>query len=247
MEKNRTPEQQYAELKALVDNAPDLIACDVHAPEVRRWLSRAYVAVETVSGLVDAVKFSVSSDNLDSVLRKGNAQTIMGCVNRALSRVEAQLPVANGNAFIAPGDFWSAFVSISGLFSLAQRDLLVVDPYLDDTVLRDYAGHLPGGASLRLLTTGVAKRFGILEPAIEKWNATHSTRSVELCVAPKGLIHDRVICIDGNTAWIVTQSLKDLGAKAPATVMRFDDQLTPDKIAAYERLWNATKEAANTP
>lgn len=241
MEKNRTPEQQYTELKSLVESAPDLLTSDVQLPEVRRWLGRAYVAVEAVSGLADAVKFSVSSDNLDSALRKGNAQTIMGCVNRALSRVEAQLPQSNGNAFIQPGDLWGAFLSISGLFGQATRDLLVVDPYLDDSVLRDYAGHLADGASLRLLTTGVAKKFSLLQPALEKWNATHPTRPVSLRVAPSGTIHDRVVCIDETTAWIITQSLKDFGAKAPATVMRFDDTLTADKIAAYEKLWAQTQ------
>jgi hypothetical protein len=241
MEKSRTPEQQYPELKALVDSAPNLLTCDVQLPEIRRWLGRAYVSVESISGLADAVTFKVSSDNLDSALRQMNAQAIMGCVNRALSRVEAQLPQSNGNAFIQRGDLWGAFLSISGLFGQATRDLLVVDPYLDDSVLRDYAGHLVDGASLRLLTTGVAKKFALLQPALEKWNATHATRPVTLRVAATGTIHDRVMCIDGGTAWIITQSLKDFGAKAPATIMRFDDILTADKIAAYEKLWTQTQ------
>jgi hypothetical protein len=50
-------------------------------------------------------------------------------------------------------------------------------------------------------------------------------------------IHDRIIGIDRQSAWIVTQSLKDLGATAPATVTRFVDDLTPEKLAAYEEIW----------
>ena len=241
MEKNQTPEQQYTEIKTLVDSAPDLMTCDVQLPEIRQWLGRAYVAVEAISGLADAVKFSVSSDNLNSALRQMNVQAIMGCVNRALSRAEAHLPTPNGNAFIQSGDLWRAFLSISSLFGQASRDLLVVDPYLEDSVLRDYADYLSDGASLRLLTTGVARKFALLQPALEKWNATHTTRLVTLRVAPAGTIHDRVMVIDGSVAWIITQSLKDLGAKAPATVMRFDDMLTADKIAAYEKLWTQTQ------
>lgn len=237
MSSSRTVEQSYAELKQLVAETPNLLTCDVHDPGVQRWLSKAYLSVEAVSGLADAIQIKVASDNLDGAIRKMNAQAIIGCLSRALYRVEAQLPASNGNAFVQTGDLWGAFVSVSNLFGQAKNDLFVIDPFLDDSVLRDYADYLNAGVGLRLLTTKRANHFARLLPALQKWNATHADRQVSLRALSDGTIHDRVICVDNRDAWIVTQSLKQLGVKAPATVMRFDDELSTFKIAAYEALW----------
>jgi hypothetical protein len=54
-----------------------------------------------------------------------------------------------------------------------------------------------------------------------------------------GVVHDRIIVVDRTTVWIVTQSLKDLAANAPATVARFADDLAPAKLAAYEAIWSS--------
>jgi hypothetical protein len=53
-----------------------------------------------------------------------------------------------------------------------------------------------------------------------------------------GVIHDRIIVVDRSAVWIVTQSLKDLAANAPATVTRFSEDLSPEKLAAYEAIWS---------
>jgi hypothetical protein len=50
----------------------------------------------------------------------------------------------------------------------------------------------------------------------------------------------RAVFIDGKTAWILTQSLKDFAKKSPAETVRADD--TADlKIRAYEAVWNSAK------
>ena len=89
----------------------------------------------------------------------------------------------------------------------------------DDAVLHDYAARLQDGVTLRLLTTNSNPRLmALLVPATIKWNASHSNRPVCVRLAASQTIHDRIIAIDGTKVWIVTQSLKDLAAKAPATV-----------------------------
>lgn len=228
----------YARLKALIESAPDLETCDLQDPAVQMWLGRAYAAVEATNAGADTVSFKVAADNLGSVIRSMNAKTLQAVLHRALARIEHQMPVSNDNAFIAPGDVWSAFVQISDVFDRAEADVFVVDPFMDDGVLRDYAVRLPDGVSLRLLTTDRYPQYSArLAPAAQKWNATHTQRPVEVRIAPYGSIHDRIISIDRQAVWIVTQSLKDLGAKAPATVTRFVDELTPEKLAAYEGIW----------
>lgn len=228
---------RYAELKSLIDSTPALETCDLADPNVLRWLGRAHTALEGIFNGFDEIQFQVASESLGSILRKDNAQIIRATLHRALARVEARLPASSGNAFIAPGNVWSAFVQISDVFAKAKSDVLVVDPYMDDSILRDYGGRLADGVTLRLLTTTKVRRFvDVLVPAAQKWNAAHPLRPASVRSANQP-VHDRIIAIDQQSVWIVTQSLKDLGATAPATVTKFVDDLTPEKLSAYESIW----------
>jgi hypothetical protein len=57
--------------------------------------------------------------------------------------------------------------------------------------------------------------------------------------AARRALFDRVIIVDGNAAYISTQSLNAIGARSPATVMRVDPETTKLTIEAYEQLWSA--------
>lgn len=236
----RSVHSLYADLKNLIDSAPDLERCDLHAPEVQRWLGRAYVTINSADESVEALTFKVYADNLDNLaLRASNSQKMKATLYRVIAKVEDQIPTQSDDAFIAPGDVWGAFVQISKIFESAKSDVFVVDPFMDDSVLRDYAERLPDGATLRLLTTDKISRFNaLLASAVRKWNGTYPERPAEVRVTRYGsTIHDRIIAIDRQTVWIVTQSLKDLATKAPATVTRFVEDLTPEKLAAYDDIW----------
>jgi hypothetical protein len=55
--------------------------------------------------------------------------------------------------------------------------------------------------------------------------------------APKTL-HDRLILIDGATAWTLGQSFKDLVARSHTSLARLDREAGALKIAAYEKMWS---------
>jgi hypothetical protein len=215
------------------------------SPETQRWLAKAFIVVEAVADGVEAIQFKMACDGLNGLLRQSKAQQIVGTIYRVSARLETTLNQTSSNAFIAPGDLWGAYVGISNLLAHAKSDLFVVDPYLDDSLLIEYGGHIADGVRVRLLSSGLANRFAQIHPAIARWNVTYPSRTIALKVAPKSLVHDRVVILDGQSAWIVTQSIKDVGKKAPATVMRFDDTMKADKIAVYENLW-ATAEIPTT-
>jgi hypothetical protein len=40
-----------------------------------------------------------------------------------------------------------------------------------------------------------------------------------------------------ETSWDITQSLKDIAVRSPATMVRLDDTTASSKHEAYERLW----------
>jgi hypothetical protein len=55
------------------------------------------------------------------------------------------------------------------------------------------------------------------------------------------MLHDRFIAIDGKEVWLLSQSLREFAERAPATVVLFDPSLAPDKLDAYEAIWQASQ------
>jgi hypothetical protein len=121
------------------------------------------------------------------------------------------------------------------VFGSAGSDILLVDPYMDGTILTDFAGSAPSNVSLRLLTDSATVKPD-LEPAAKRWKQQHATRHLELRLAPPRRLHDRVILVDRTKAWAITQSLKDLAKRSPAEIIRSDDTAAL-KVAAYEAEW----------
>jgi hypothetical protein len=75
------------------------------------------------------------------------------------------------------------------------------------------------------------------------WTSQHGTsRPLGVRLAPPRALHDRAILIDGMTAWILTQSIKDFAKRSPAEIVRADDTASL-KIAAYEAVWWSRQDA----
>jgi hypothetical protein len=125
-----------------------------------------------------------------------------------------------------------AFAALAKILGSAKVDVFIVDPYMDATVITDFAGSVPDGIQLRLLSDEASARPD-LGPAAKKWNQQYQNRQLGVRLALPRTLHDRAIFIDGTQAWIVTQSLKDLAKRSPAEIVRADDTAAL-KVAAYE-------------
>jgi hypothetical protein len=118
----------------------------------------------------------------------------------------------------------------------AKTDVLIVDPYLDETILTKFGGSIPDGASLRLLSDQTSVKAS-LPPAARTWASQHgAARSLAFRLPPPKVLHDRLAIIDKSVAWTLTQSFKDFAKRSPAEIVRADDTAAL-KIAAYETIW----------
>jgi len=118
----------------------------------------------------------------------------------------------------------------------ANKEVLIVDPYMDETALTEFGGAVPAGVLLRLLADQSTHK-PTLQPAATRWASQHGvSRPIQVRLAPQKTLHDRAIFIDRMTAWILTQSLKDFAKRAPAEIVRADDTAAL-KIDAYEAIW----------
>jgi hypothetical protein len=103
------------------------------------------------------------------------------------------------------GQIFDAYNFISDLFRGAEKSILIIDNYIDDSVLV-HLTKVKAGVSVRILTKYVTDQFKL---DVKKFEAQYFP--VEVKVFPHS--HDRFIIIDGRDVYHVGASLKDLGKK----------------------------------
>ncbi len=119
-----------------------------------------------------------------------------------------------------------------------SKDLLIVDPYLDETALADFVLMVPEGVPIRLLADQSYVK-STLRPASQRWAQQHRTaRPLAVRLASPRTLHDRDILIDGQVAYLLSQSLNAIAVRASATITRADPELAALKVQAYQQIWD---------
>ena len=215
---------------------PDLNV-DEYPSTTQQWIGRAAALIYESGGFADLAIFKTLLGNLtNSPMKWKAAQEIAITLYVALG-VEMQAPISAQGAFIPAGNAFDAFAALSKVFGSATNDILIVDPYLDEKVLTDFAALAQNGVSIRLLADEAGHK-ATLSPASQRWAAQYGgTRPLEIRLAPARTLHDRVIIADSALVWILTQSLNAFAARSPATIVRADHETAPLKITAYDLIW----------
>lgn len=234
-----TPEALYQQLGVHLANAPDLLAC-AERPETMRWLGQAHALVGQIDGL-EAMELKSSMGLLSMpLMAEKAARDIMHCLHRVLAKVELAAPAVSVGAFIPAASPFEAFAAVARVFSAALIEVFVVDPYLDERILTEFAPTVPEGVKVRLLTDQQSMKPSFA-PAVRRWLAQYgATRPLAVKVTAARTLHDRIILVDGGEAWLLTQSFKDLAARSPATLARVGTDTALLKVDAYEALWAAS-------
>ena len=231
----------YSMVGYLIGEKPDFSGDGPLSPEQNAWLGKACALVEQGGDHADIVVTKVAAQNMAGPLRAQNAQAIEVILHRTLAIAELKLPASAQGAFIPAGNAFSALAAIGKVLTTATSDVLIVDPYMDEKTLSEYAVLAPENVTLRLLADQSSHKAA-LKPAVAAWKAQYATkRPLEARVTPPKAIHDRLVIVDGKTAYTLTQSLNAFAKRAPASVVRVDPETAQLKITAYAAIWaNAT-------
>ncbi|NPE32043.1 ORF6N domain-containing protein [Methanococcoides sp. SA1] len=100
---------------------------------------------------------------------------------------------------------FDAYVFIADLIKSAKKSILLIDNYIDETVLQLFTKRKKN-VSVAIYTKNITK---ILKQDLEKYNAQH--QNIEITKFNKA--HDRFLIIDKTTVYHFGASLKDLGKK----------------------------------
>lgn len=172
---------------------------------VLRSATAVKVSVQIMNAFVAMRRFLISNaqvfQRLDSLELK-QAQTDQK-VERVLNAIEDKSAIPKQGIFF-DGQVFDAYAFVSGLIRSAKRRIILIDNYVDESVLLLLAKR-KAGVEAQLLTKKISRqlaqdiaRFNAQYPAIE-------TREFKLA-------HDRFLIID-NAIYHIGASLKDLGKK----------------------------------
>lgn len=235
-------ESFYRRLGRLIEIAPPTPQTSALSPEFMKWIGQVSAAIGETGDILLQAEVGAAISGLQYPNRADYVQKIMIGLYKALAIAELNAPQSAQGAFIPVGNAFDAYSALSKILGSAKKSLLIVDPYMDETVITEFASSATEGISFRLLTDEATAKPNLV-PAATKWNQQYSTRQLNVGIANPRTLHDRAIFIDGTQAWTVTQSLKDLAKRSPAEIIRGDDTAAL-KISAYEAIWSTAKKMA---
>ncbi len=103
------------------------------------------------------------------------------------------------------GQIFDAYKFVSGLIRKANRSILLIDNYIDETVL-DLFSKKKKNVKVIIFTPRITNALTL---DVKKFNAQYPTLEIKKF----GKAHDRFLIIDGNDVYHFGASLKDLGKK----------------------------------
>ena len=191
-------------------------------------------ALLSTSAVKTAIEFRVAMDSAvsrtDWLMREPQVESMRSILYRALAMAELKAPTGVQGAFIAAGNSFDALSAVTKVLGPASKSVLVVDPYMDEKTLTDFVPLTNEGVQIRLLSDARTVKPS-LKPAVTRWQSQYgTTRPLEARLAPSAALHDRLMIIDDDTVWVLTQSLNAFANRAPASIVRVDQETAALKL-----------------
>lgn len=235
--KSLPPEQLLALLEAAISDAPEFPYNGKLTDTDIRWLGRADALLDASGGVAALISFRTARQSLGTYTH--NRDNLLIPLHDAYSRMELRVPAALQGAFIPGGDTWNGYAALVKIFQRDCDDLLIVDPYLNSAIYTDLAPHAVARKGIRCLASQRPESHPGMLASATKWSADAISQNhpVEIRYAPANALHDRLIVVDGSEVWLVSQSLKDIARRSPASVSRAEAEIGKMKVQHYEDLW----------
>ena len=123
--------------------------------------------------------------------------------NKIEQLLNTNLPLQQGIFF--DGQLFDAYVFVSDLVKSAQKTIVLIDNYVDETVLL-LLSKRNANVKATIYTEKITSQFQL---DIQKYNAQYEP----VCIEIEKKSHDRFLIIDENQVYHIGASIKDLGKK----------------------------------
>lgn len=132
-----------------------------------------------------------------------NVHALIGRVNEIDLQIKTSLPPKQGIFY--DGQVFDAYVFVADLIKTAKKSIILIDNYVDETVLQLFTKRNKN-VTVKIYTKTISKT---LKQDLEKHNAQYPKIEIEKF----DKAHDRFLIIDETTVYHIGASLKDLGKK----------------------------------
>jgi hypothetical protein len=239
-----SPEQLLALLQDAISSAPEFVYGQTLTETEIRWLGKCDALLDACNFLPALLSFRLARSNLNSYSHERSALLIP--LFDALSRVELLAPISMQGAFIPPGDTWNGYAALVKIIQTESDDVLLVDPYLTADFFTYFAPHCVANKGIRCLTAKRPENHPALLASYTKWSVDSVSQSkpVRMHYAKASELHDRLIAVDNKSVWLVSQSIKDIAKRSPASVVLAERELGELKVAHYDDLWKNCPEVS---
>lgn len=227
-------------LSEVLEQAPDFgekPSFEVNTPQ-RRWLASAGALLSRLD-ISHKASFKTSFSRLASNW-KPSVNSIQGQVLDAIEELKLELELDGRSEFgsaYAPGDVYRFFADLKNIVNGAKSGLMVIDPFFDGTAFDAYLSAVPSGIAVRVLADRYA---GDVATYVTKHRAQYNS-SVELRSSKE--LHDRLVLVDDDAAWIMGGSIKDAGKKA-TYLIPLASSIAATKKVIYADIWSRATTAA---
>jgi hypothetical protein len=181
---------------------------DASTPQ-RQWLAEVGALLSRL-GFDKKTNFRASFQTLHQFWKPAINQ-IKGQVIDAIEELKLELELDGrsdiGNAY-APGDAYRFFVDLRAVVDGAIAEVFVVDPYFNGEAFDGYLSAVPSEISVKIL----ADRYSKDVHEYAKRHVAQFSSRLELRSSKE--LHDRLVLVDHDVAWIMGGSIKDAGKKA---------------------------------
>jgi hypothetical protein len=168
------------------------------------------------------IPHQLNQSNFEARLRAYGA-----ALRSSIEELELDLPDAGIRGVYEPGQEYEFYREVAACLELAQKEIFVIDPYLNTEIFDVYAGAIPRTTGFRLLTSNVPADVSVL--------ARKYAAGGNFAFRSSNSIHDRVLFAD-DRVWLTGQSLKDAAKKKPTYIVEHDEPLMRP---TYENIWKA--------
>lgn len=210
---------------------------EVNTPQ-RQWLAEVGALFSRL-GIGKQSQFRASFGTLAQYWTPAVNQ-IMGQVLDTIEELKLELELDGRTEFgsaYAPGDVYRFFADLKSIINTAKSGLMVIDPYFDGTAFDAYLSSAPSDIAVRVLADRYASDVATY---ITKHRAQYKS-TLELRSSKE--LHDRLVLIDGDAAWIMGGSIKDAGKKA-TYLIPLASPIATAKNAIYGEIWNRATQVA---
>src|SRR3954454_6985902 len=155
----------YIQLGRLAESIPNFRGRRPFSTDTHKWLARLYAVLNASDQSSDAHRIKQLTSSMASSASESEINEVHGILFRLLAVAELKAPAPVQGSFIPVGNAFDALSAIGAVLKEESRNLLIVDPYLDERVLTDFAPQIAEGVSIRLLSDRAGYR-PTLPPAV---------------------------------------------------------------------------------